>query len=229
MSAVAASAVTALLTCHREPPAGTLLAAVLDEVARVLVVDDAMPAVHAAGLDRLAAALDVDVLRLDRRSGKGHAIAAGLRSLLSMDETVEAVIVLDGDGQHPPERIPDFLSASHAADLVIGNRFGSARDIPLVRRVCNRIASHVVTRTTRQAVPDSQCGMRLLRGRALTEIEFPGGGFEAETRHLKRCLEANVRLAWVPIPAIYDGRPSSFRRVRDSVAVMRAAVGGDVR
>lgn len=224
MTALGASAVTALVTCHREPPAEALLARVLVQLPRVLVVDDAMPPAHAVGLDELACDLGCEVLRLPRRSGKGHAVAAGLRRLREGATPPAGVLVLDGDGQHPPERIPDFLAASAVAELVIGNRFGTPRDVPFVRRVSNRVASHVVTRTTGVPVPDSQCGMRLLCGRALAEVQFRGGGFESETHHLKHCLDAGVLVRWVPIPAIYEGEPTSFRRVRDSVAVLRAAV-----
>lgn len=226
MSALAADAVVALVTCHDEPPDDALLARVLRQLPRVLVVDDAMPAGHALALDRRAPGLGVDVLRLDRRSGKGHAIAAGLRHLRRSRAGADGVLVLDGDGQHAPEPIPAFLAASARAELVIGDRFGVPADVPLVRRVSNRIASGVVSRASGTRVPDSQCGMRLLCGRALAEVEFPGGGYEAETHHLKRCLRAGVAVAWVPIPAIYDGRPSSFRAVRDSVGVLRAAVAG---
>jgi hypothetical protein len=64
--------------------------------------------------------------------------------------------------------------------------------------------------------------MRLLHGAAL-EIPFPGGAMESETRHLKDCLAAGVAVGWIPIPAIYDGAPSTFRPLRDSLAVLRAA------
>ena len=74
------------------------------------------------------------------------------------------------------------------------------------------------------AIRDTQCGMRLLRGRALHEVEFPHGGYEAETVHLRRCLAAGVEVAWVPIPAISGDERSSFRPVRDGVRVLRAAV-----
>ena len=221
MSALGADAVVALVTCHDTPPDDELLARVLRQIPRVLVVDDAMPRAHALALDRRAPGLGVEILRLDRRSGKGHAIAAGLRRVRGAG--ADAVLVLDGDGQHPPELVPVFLAASAGAELVIGDRFATPADVPLVRRVSNRVASRVVSRTSGVHVPDSQCGMRLLCGRALAEIEFPGGGFESETHHLKRCLRAGVRVAWVPIPAIYDGQPSAFRSVRDSVGVLRAA------
>lgn len=224
MSALERHTVCALVTCHAAAPDDTLLAQVLAQVPRVLVVDDAMPGAAALELDSRAAGSGIEVLHLPRRAGKGHAIAAGLSRLRDAGDWPQGVLVIDGDGQHPPERIPDFLAASAQADLVIGNRFDCPRDIPLVRRVANRIANRVLTRRTGTPMLDSQCGMRLLRGRALDDVAFTGGGYEAETLHLRRCVQAGVAVGWVAIPAIYEGQPSSFRHVRDSAAVLRAAV-----
>jgi hypothetical protein len=67
--------------------------------------------------------------------------------------------------------------------------------------------------------------MRLLTRRALLEVRFEGGRFEAETVHLRRCLRAGVPVAWVPIPAIYERSPSAFRPIRDSIAVLAACFG----
>ena len=224
MRALGPRDVWALVTCHQEAPDDELLARLLSVLPRVLVVDDAMPSTQALALDSHAPGLGIDVLHLPRHAGKGHAIEAGLRWLRERDSGLRGVLVIDGDGQHPPERIPDFLAASSGAELVIGNRFDSPRDIPLVRRAANRIANRVLTRHTGTPMLDSQCGMRLLRGRALDDVAFTGGGYEAETVHLKRCVAAGVPLGWVAIPAIYEGQPSSFRHVRDSAAVLRAAV-----
>lgn len=222
MSALAPSEVTAVMPCHREPPSEELLRRLVAQLPHVLIVNDGMPPAAALELDRLARAFGVAVRRLPRRSGKGHAIAAGLAAARDRP----AVLVIDSDGQHPPEAIPDFLAASGAADLVVGNRFADgARGMPIVRHAANRVSSAAVSLTSRSHVPDSQCGMRLLHRRALSAVEFPGGGMESETRHLRRCLRVGVPVAWVPIPAIYQDERSSFRTLRDSVVVMRAALG----
>jgi len=227
MSALGPRDVWALVTCHQEAPGDALLARLLNVLPRVLVVDDAMPSTEALALDSHAPGLGIEVLHLPRHAGKGHAIEAGLRWLRERDPGLRGVLVIDGDGQHPPERVPDFLAASAVAELVIGNRFACARDMPIVRRVANRVANRVLTRRTGTPMLDSQCGMRLLHGRALDDVAFAGGGYEAETLHLKRCVGAAVPVGWVDIPAIYDGQPSSFRHVRDSAAVLRAAIASE--
>jgi glycosyltransferase involved in cell wall biosynthesis len=217
---VQALAVAALIPCHLGPPPRELLARTRRAVGDVTLVDDGSP--DPAAVERAAAEAGAALVRLPRNSGKGHAVAAGLAHLLARDPAPDAVLVLDADDQHPPEAIPAFLAAAEGAELVVGDRFGDLRSMPWQRRLANRIASGMLGLATGGRVRDSQCGMRLLRGRALTEVAFPPGGFEAETVHLKGCLQAGVRVSWVPIPALYAGQVSSFRALRDSVRVLGA-------
>ena len=214
--------VAALVPCHRTPPSEELLRRIRPQVDELLVVDDGMPASQAVELERIAGRVGAEVIHT-RHGGKGHAIVEGLRRLEAREGEL-AVVVLDSDGQHPPEAIPMFLAAGTEADLVVGNRFAAPGPVPRVRRLANAVASSLLSRSTHASVPDSQCGMRLLARRALNEVRFPEGGYEAETVHLRRCLRAGLSVAWVPIPAVYNGSPSSFRPVRDSATVLAACV-----
>ncbi|HEX2104851.1 MAG TPA: glycosyltransferase [Solirubrobacteraceae bacterium] len=210
--------VRAVVPCHLEAPDPALLERIGDAVDGVLVVDDGLSPAETGRLD------GADVLRLGGNHGKGTAVAHGVRAAVA--DGADAVLVIDGDGQHPPAAIPAFLAAAREAELVIGNRFGDLRGIPLVRRAANLAASGAMAVVARRRVADTQCGMRLMRGRALHDVPPPPGGFEAETLHLKRCLRAGVPVAWVPIPAIYDGEQSSFKALRDGAQVARALVAG---
>jgi glycosyltransferase involved in cell wall biosynthesis len=190
-----------------------LLEAIAAAVDAVLVVDDGLGVEEAARLD------GTEVLRLGGNHGKGTAVARGVERAAALGD--DAVLVIDADGQHPTEAIPALLEAGRTAELVIGDRFGDLRGMPVARRAANLAAAAAMTVVTRRRVRDTQCGMRLLRGRALHDVPPPPGGFEAETLHLKRCLRAGVPVAWVPIPAIYDGAPSAYRPLRDSARIAR--------
>ena len=214
--------VCALMTCHRSPPSRTLVEDVRRHVGQLVVVSDGMPDEAARALAVLADEIGFEYLLLTPNRGKGYAIAAGLRGILDSPEQPDAVLVIDGDGQHPPAAIPSFLAAAQRWELVVGDRFGDLAAMPWPRRYANRVASRLLERTARRPVRDSQCGMRLLRGRALHDVRFEPGGYEAESDHLKRCLRARVAVTWVPIPAVYAGQPSSFQPVRDGVRVLRA-------
>ena len=208
----------AVVPCHAHAPDPALLAAVGKVVDRLLVVNDGMPGEESARLE----GMDVEVLSLGVNHGKGTAVARG--AALVMEAGCNTVLLVDGDGQHPPAAIPSLLAAARTADLVIGDRFGDLSSMPVVRRASNLAASAVMSVAVRRRVTDTQCGMRVLCRRALTEVPPPDGGFEAETLHLKRCLRAGIPVAWVPIPAIYQGEESSFRPLRDGARIARALV-----
>jgi membrane-associated phospholipid phosphatase/MFS family permease len=195
--------------------------ATLRHVDELVLVDDGATGAIARSLDALADDERVRILRNGENGGKGSAVAAGA-SLLLADPTVpEAILVLDSDGQHDPERIPAFVEASREADVVIGDR-RARRAMPLSRRLANRSASLALFASTRSWVPDSQNGMRLFRTDSLREVPLVPGGYEAESHHLRGLLAAGRTVTSVEIPTIYEGEPSHFRPLADTVRVGRA-------
>ncbi len=214
------------MPAHLEPPAEALLAALRPLVGELLLVDDGMPGEHGAELSRLAAEHGAGLLRLPRNRGKGYAIATARAFVLARPAPPDALVVVDADGQHPPHALPPLLAAAERAELVIGDRSHDPASMPWTRRLPNRFASRALSFVTGVPVPDSQCGLRVLRGRALLEFDFPVGRYESETRHLKRCLRSGITVAWVPIPVVYNGTRSSFRPMRDGARVLASVVGG---
>jgi membrane-associated phospholipid phosphatase/MFS family permease len=198
--------------------------ATLRHVDEVVLVDDGAPPEIAASLDALRGDDRVRVLTLSENGGKGSAVAAGAALLLAEPRPPEAIIVLDSDGQHDPERIPAFLEAARQADVVAGDR-RDRTGMPAIRRVGNRIASVALFLSTRTWIPDTQNGMRLFRSAVLRDLPLPPGGYDAESRHLRALLKTGRHVASVDVPTVYDGEPSNFRPVRDTVRVGRALVG----
>ena len=190
----------------------------------VLVNDGGPPALGEAACGFAAQRDDVQVLQLAENVGKGSAVAFAVERVLAREHAPEAVLVLDSDGQHPAELIPAFLEASRGAGVVIGDRSGDRRGMPLDRRVANGAATAALSALSRRRVRDSQNGMRLYRTETLRRVPLPAGRYEAETGHLRRLLGAGERVAWVPMPAVYRGEPSSFRPLADSLRVAGALV-----
>lgn len=99
------------------------LAVVLDTLplrCRVLYVDDGSRDDTWGVMRQLAASDDrVALLRLSRNFGKELALTAGLDHVGDVD----AVVVLDADGQDPPELIPQFVERwRQGCDMVYGLR-----------------------------------------------------------------------------------------------------------
>ncbi len=208
----------AVMPSHNDVPERALVRTVLEHVDSLVIVDDGSRPDVAEQLDALAEAFGAQLVRQPEQSGKGSAVRAGIDHARGAD----AVLVIDADGQHPPEAIPSFVRAARDAELVIGDRFDDLAEMPLPRRLANRATRRLFELATGREVRDTQNGMRLLRGRALELL--PSGGYEAETLHLRRVLRAGVPVEWVAIPAIYGDERSSFRPGLDSAKVLWALV-----
>jgi membrane-associated phospholipid phosphatase/MFS family permease len=213
--------VAAVIPVFASDRAAEVARATLRHVDELVLVDDGAPPALAASLEALRADDRVRLIHRSENGGKGSAVAAGAAVLLAETRPPDAIVVLDSDGQHDPERIPAFLDAARDADVVIGDR-RDRRAMPLVRRIGNRLASLTLFASTRAWIPDTQNGMRLFRSAVLRDFALPPGGYDAESRHLRALLKDGRRVATVEVPTIYDGEPSHFRPVLDTVRVGRA-------
>ncbi len=196
----------AVIPAHNE---AAHIAQVVGEARRlvpVLVVDDGSTDETA----RLAEAAGALVVRQSPNQGKGVALRTGFVKALEM--SCEAVIMLDGDGQHDPSEIGQFLEAYRAkpADLIIGRRdFGN---MPLVRRFSNTVGRWMFSWAMGQPIPDNQSGYRLLSRRLVEALcGSAERGFEFEVEMIATCLKAHMDLEWIPIRTIYAGEHSHIR------------------
>jgi membrane-associated phospholipid phosphatase/MFS family permease len=215
------ASVAAVVPVFASARAAQVAEATLRHVDELVLVDDGAPPEIAGSLAHVTADDRVRLLSLGDNGGKGTAVAAGVQLALEGAPAPEAIVVLDSDGQHDPDRIPAFVEAARSADVVIGSR-RDRRSMPLLRRVGNRAASLFLLATSRAWVPDTQNGMRLFRAEALRDVPLGEGGYEAESRHLRALLAQGRRVAPVEIPTIYDGEPSHFRPLADTLAIAGA-------
>lgn len=153
--------------------------------------------------------------------GKGAAVRSGFA--FALQGGYDAVVTLDSDGQHDPREIPRLLQAisSSRAAVVVGNRLQHGTAMPRSRRWTNRVMSWIVSVMTRQPIPDSQCGLRVIRREALGTLQLSCRRFEIETEVLLEAARRGWLIASVPIQTIYDGHPSHICPVRDGVRFLR--------
>jgi len=109
-------------------------------------------------------------LRLSRNFGHQSALLAGLRRARGA-----AVVMLDADGQHPPELIPSFLAHwQDGAEVVQGVREGNRHDRPL-KRWASTAYYAVLRRLTGLPVETGSADFRLLSRVAVDHIvRLPG-------------------------------------------------------
>ncbi|MBM4210767.1 MAG: glycosyltransferase family 2 protein [Gammaproteobacteria bacterium] len=208
----------AVIPCYNEAAAiGPLVTAVRAHLECVIVVDDGSTD-STATVARTAGA---EVLAVSKNHGKGAALQLGLRRARELG--CAWALLLDGDGQHAPEDIPAFLTALRAdrADLFIGNRMALPGEMPFVRRATNLVMSGVLSLLTGVALPDSQCGFRLMRLAAWEALTQRCTRFEVESEMLLAFLAAGRRVEFLPVRTRYKSEQSKIHPARDTLRWLR--------
>lgn len=147
--------------------------------------------------------------------GKGSALRAGFA--FALQAGYDAVVTVDSDGQHDPAEIPRLLAAASLpqAAVVVGHRAVNHGAMPRLRRWTNQGMSWIVSLLTRQRIPDSQCGFRVIRREVLLAIRLSSRRFDIETELLLAAARGGWTVTSVPIRTIYQHHPSRIRPVRD--------------
>ena len=154
--------------------------------------------------------------------GKGAALKTGFR--YALQKGFEAIITMDGDGQHDGTEIPAFLGKAQEkeAHIIIGNRMGNVGNMPFVRLWTNRITSWVISALTHQKIDDSQSGYRLIRKKVLQNINLVTSYFDAESELLIKASQRGYRIVSIPIRTIYkDKFVSKIKPLKDTLRFIR--------
>ncbi|MDO1528853.1 glycosyltransferase family 2 protein [Fulvimonas sp. R45] len=214
-----------LIPCLNEAGAiDGLLRSVLALGAPVIVVDDGSD----DGTPDIVARLPVTLLRHGRRRGKGEALRSGFREALR--QGFEAVLTMDGDGQHLAADVPRIVAAAQRwpGRMVIGARLLDREQQPKARRFANAFADWGISWACAQPVADTQSGQRWYPRAALALVDLPAEGFVFEAALLiAASRELGMRVVSVPIASRYHGdfRLSHFRPVRDVSRITAYTIG----
>lgn len=127
--------------------------------AEIVVVDDG----STDDTGTIAAARGARVVRHAESLGNGAAVKRGIREAAG-----DWILLLDGDGQHPPHELPAMLALAERHDMVVGSRGGRGGSLHrnFANRVYNRLASYVSGRN----IPDLTSGFRLVRADVVKDL-----------------------------------------------------------
>ncbi len=185
----------------------------------VLVVNDGSE----DDTSRVAREAGAEVVEHAENLGKGAALRTGFE--YAVERGYEAVITIDGDGQHDPAAIPQFLETieKSGADIVVGTRMHAVGQMPKLRIWTNRTTSRVVSFLSRQSIPDSQSGYRMIRVRVLKDLvkSFVTTRYDTESELLIRAGRRGYRVAATAIESIYRGAVSHINPVADTLRFVR--------
>ena len=171
---------------HVETLAGVALAAARH--CDVLVVDDGstIPLPELPG---------IEVLILERNSGKGAALKAGLA--WASERGFSHAITMDADGQHFADDVPVFMKAcaENPEALIVGVRDFEAAGAPKGRRRSNAISAFWFRVASGVRLPDTQCGFRAYPLALMSRMKIRSGRYAFE-------LETMIRAAWLEVPIV---------------------------
>lgn len=168
---------------------------------QVIVIDDGSTD-RTARMAKLAGA---KVITLEKNSGKAHALMHGLR--LPENGQCDAIIVMDGDGQHRPEDIISVMAPilQREADLVIGSRYmGEGNTVPRYRQLGQGILNHLTNISSDVKVSDTQSGLRALSSKAIGHLDFASENYNIESDMIIHFANRGLTIKEVPITVRYD-------------------------
>ncbi|MEE9368835.1 MAG: glycosyltransferase family 2 protein [Pontiella sp.] len=184
----------------------------------VVVVDDGSTDKTAERAEKAGAY----VLRNAANLGKGASLKRGFEFL--RDRNYDAVIIVDGDGQHDPQEIGRFLDAyaRTGIPILIGNRMSDTRGMPIIRKWTNSTMAWVLNRLVKVYVADPPCGYRFYRTDVLPFIMSDMPRFAFEFDILIHASMRQVRIDSVRVSTIYNRkRRSNVAPIRDAYLFFR--------
>lgn len=182
---------------------GSTILAAQQHCSTVIVVDDG----SVDDTVSIATQTDAVVLQHDENIGKGGAIRTIFEYVA--DYEFDALVLMDGDGQHLPTEIPAVAEpvVEDDADVAIGSRYieTNRTETPLYRRFGQRVLDVLTTGSTRSELTDTQSGFRAFSRDAVAELSLTTDGIGIESEIVSEATAKDLALTEVPINVRYQG------------------------
>ena len=179
------------------------------EPVRIIVVDD-------GSTDRtadIAEAAGCETIRQGTNQGKGAALKAGIRAV--DHGSCDALVLLDGDGQHDPADIPRIAARvlDGTADMVVGSRYAQSSgrgSTPLNRYVVRSATVRVLRSILGVELTDPFSGFRCLSPAMLDCLQLHGDRYESEIEMAFCAARSPHPIVELPIDRVYGSGMSKM-------------------
>ncbi|MCM8832687.1 MAG: glycosyltransferase family 2 protein [Candidatus Omnitrophica bacterium] len=206
---------------NEEKKIGQLLKNIKKYFKNILVVDDGSK----DKTKEISEKENVIVISHRINKGKGEALKTGFK--YAIEKNFSAVITMDGDGQHFPEDAAKFVEKYRKKTKVgiwIGKREIFSPDMPFLRKITNLSMSFLISLLSFQWIPDTQCGLRLIKIDVLKKIKLYTSHYETESEILIKSGWRGIKIKSIPIKTIYSEEKSKIKPIRDTVRFFKMLI-----
>ncbi|WP_241983235.1 glycosyltransferase family 2 protein [Halorubrum sp. GN11GM_10-3_MGM] len=203
VDAVSDTVIAGIPTYNEEIAIGSVVSRAQEYADEVVVVDDG----STDNTVQIARSVGATVIEHEENKGKGGAIRTLLQYTTNTD--VDSLVVLDGDGQHLPEDIPDVVEPvlEGDCDISIGSRYVEEEqtETPFHRRFGQRVLDYLTMGSSGENLSDTQSGFRALSPRAAQDLRLRTDGMGVESEMIDDASQKDLSIQEVPIDIRYDG------------------------
>ncbi len=151
--------------------------------------------------------------------GSGAATRTGLE--FAKRNNYDFAVTIDADGQHSTKDLIKVINKliKEKYDLVIGSRLMNSEGMPVIRVFGNKILNFATRVILGVSVTDSQSGLKAFSQEAIKKIEIRSDGFEFCSEIVWRAKQQNLKIAEIPIKAIYTDY--SLKKGQNNINALR--------
>ncbi len=207
-----------------EATLGNVIDEIRNIVSEIIVINDG----SSDNTRKIAEEKGVRVIEHSKNMGLGSALRTGFEEALKHD--FDAVITIDGDGQHEGEDIKKIVEyyKKNNCPVIIGSRLKNRKEwenFPKLRLMGNLIMTFLTNLSCgKKATTDSQSGLRLIERGVLKKLNLKSKRMEISSELILEINRNRYSISELPIKAIYRKEKSNYKVVLDSLRILSLVI-----
>ena len=156
---------------------------------------------------------DIRVIEHRRNRGYGAALKTGIRNA-----KYPIIVITDGDGTYPNERIPQLVALTEQADMVVGARIGANVNYSNLRKITKWFLVRFAEWITNTQIPDLNSGLRVFHKSGVERfINILPNTFSFTTTITVAMLTNGYIVHYEPIDFHHRKGKSKIKPIRDTL------------